>query len=968
MNTETTPPLQAQSLELEASPKKRARPRKPEKTPEEKAAEKEAKKAAKKQEEYQLLPHWFHGKTDQDVVPGRVCLNGSGPVPSQIAFILPSPAPGEVYKASPFSSDQAKALFRLLYKVGFPSAEAYCTYAVKYAQKGSKKLTTADAKQCSRMLAEELEEVDPEIVVPCGALALFAVAGREYPITCCRGARMQLEVAGKRRTVIPVHSMDSVLHDAKYEPSTLRDLRLVKQTWCREVPPAPECRIDVVHTAEEMRQFADWLLSNPNGILMGLDCEWHGHNWQDPKRYLRTVQMGWDDGCVTILEVTSEGGKPLYDDFDGVMAQLKRVLESRNVAIVGQNISSDAEWLLSYGIDIRKSIVFDTMLAEYITNPAGPFGLEELAMKYTDYGRYCADVELWVKNHPSLCDSDDEDGFGWVPRDLLLPYGGADVDVLRPIMREQTKKLKELGMLSPRGDKGQYPSLFDTTMTMSDILLELELNGMPLDQSRLAELVKAYQDKKDEIYGKLVSMATALGMPEFNPRSTDSVRKMLFDVLKLQPVKTTGGDNWAEAMMNAQMDNDELDAISTDKATLEILQDKHPFVKTLLDLRRIDQPCKTWLRYKDDDGKPAGIPAVTWADGKLHPHFSPLTETGRLRTSSPNCQNFPKKAEGYLTHIFGEGNEPPDIRTIVVPRKPGWVMLEGDFCQAELFTMANLSQDENMIKALTTPGLDLHDKTAVDSFGLHMFDANGHEVSEDDLVALAAKLKDAGGADSDEFQHFMKELVYVDQQNERLTRAAFKSGIRVSAKSINFGIPYGRGAKAIALQIKAETGTTRSVEEIAAEIEEVLRKWKTVAYPTTWAWLQSCAQCVYDPGYLKNPWGRLKVAKIYKGERRADLERQFSNFPIQSTVADTVQIAMDKMRQYRDNTGLEFILQNQIHDAVMVECPLENVPAVKEMFHATMAAIDIPIPGSSKSFRLGVDIDVYERWGKKMKT
>lgn len=146
----------------------------------------------------------------------------------------------------------------------------------------------------------------------------------------------------------------------------------------------------------------------------------------------------------------------------------------------------------------------------------------------------------------------------------------------------------------------------------------------------------------------------------------------------------------------------------------------------------------------------------------------------------------------------------------------------------------------------------------------------------------------------------------------------------------------------------------------------MLLKWKTVAYPTTWAWLQSCAQCVYDPGYLRNPWGRMKMAKIYKGEKRADLERQFSNFPIQSTVADSVQIAMDKMRQYRDNTGLEFVLQNQIHDAVMVECPLESVPAVKEMFQATMAAIDIPIPGTSKTFRLGVDMDVYERWGKKM--
>ena len=384
MNTEKIPPLQAQILELdppaaqptvsENPPKKRARPRKPERTPEEKAAEKEARKAAKKREEYELLPKWFREKTSQDALPGKSCLNGSGPIPAKIAFVLPSPAPGEVYKASPFSSDQAKTLFRLLYKAGFPADEAYCTYAVKYAQKGSKKLTTADAKQCARMLDEELAAVNPEIVVPCGALALFAVAGREYPITCCRGAVMSLEVAGRKRTVIPVHSMDSVLHEAKYEQATLRDLRLVSLTWQDRAPPAPACKLDVIHTADEMRRFADWLLSNPDGILMGLDCEWHGHSWQDPKRYLRTVQMGWDDGYATILEVTAEGGRPLYDDFDAVMKQLKRVLESEKVAIVGQNISSDAEWLLSYGIDIRKSIVFDTMRrgGRLRLGPSGP--------------------------------------------------------------------------------------------------------------------------------------------------------------------------------------------------------------------------------------------------------------------------------------------------------------------------------------------------------------------------------------------------------------------------------------------------------------------------------------------------------------------------------------------------------------------------------------------------------------------
>ena len=42
---------------------------------------------------------------------------------------------------------------------------------------------------------------------------------------------------------------------------------------------------------------------------------------------------------------------------------------------------------------------------------------------------------------------------------------------------------------------------------------------------------------------------------------------------------------------------------------------------------------------------------------------------------------FPKKAEGFMTEIFGAGNEPPVVRTIVVP-PPGMVMMEADFQQA----------------------------------------------------------------------------------------------------------------------------------------------------------------------------------------------------------------------------------------------------------------------------------------------
>ena len=112
-----------------------------------------------------------------------------------------------------------------------------------------------------------------------------------------------------------------------------------------------------------------------------------------------------------------------------------------------------------------------------------------------------------------------------------------------------------------------------------------------------------------------------------------------------------------------------------------------------------------------------------------------------------------------------------------------------DFKQAELFTLANISGDPNMLRLLTTPGLDLHDHAAITSFNLQMVDENDKEVSEDDLVALAACV----GAESEEFEHYMKTMRYLQVNGEFLTRSSFKAGIRIAAKSINFGVAYGRG-------------------------------------------------------------------------------------------------------------------------------------------------------------------------------
>ena len=291
---------------------------------------------------------------------------------------------------------------------------------------------------------------------------------------------------------------------------------------------------------------------------------------------------------------------------------------------------------------------------------------------------------------------------------------------------------------------------------------------------------------------------------------------------------------------------------------------------------------------------------------------------------------------------------------------PGHVFIEGDFKQAELFVLAALSGDVNMWEALTTPGKDLHDLTAISSFSISVVDPDGNPVSDDQMVAMAR-------ADLEAFEKFQKTLTYIKSDGTRMTRKEFKESLRISAKNLNFGIPYGRGATDIARQVKAETGTAAPLSELESDITKMMQTWKEQTYAQAWKYMEECAAAVKEPGYIQNPWGRRRRFPIHAFEDELNgMQREAQNFPIQSTVADTCMIAMQLMADYRAKHNLHFRFCNQVHDAIMLEVPENEIEQTKVMFTDTMGSIDIPV-NSTRVLRLGVDVEVLTRWGEKQK-
>jgi len=84
---------------------------------------------------------------------------------------------------------------------------------------------------------------------------------------------------------------------------------------------------------------------------------------------------------------------------------------------------------------------------------------------------------------------------------------------------------------------------------------------------------------------------------------------------------------------------------------------------------------------------------------------------------------------------------------------------------------------------------------------------------------------------------------------------------------------------------------------------------------------------------------------------------------IQSTVADTCLITLWLLVRERKSRGLNFKIVNQIHDAVILEVPEDEIDATKQVLHDTMGTI--PIPMKPEPLVLGIDIDVMSRWGVK---
>lgn len=150
------------------------------------------------------------------------------------------------------------------------------------------------------------------------------------------------------------------------------------------------------------------------------------------------------------------------------------------------------------------------------------------------------------------------------------------------------------------------------------------------------------------------------------------------------------------------------------------------------------------------------------------------------------------------------------------------------------------------------------------------------------------------------------------------------------------------------------------------------------AYPEVRMYVDYCKNCVIDPGYLENPFGRRRRFTITDDEELiAAQQREAVNFTIQSSVADALNVALANFYYWRQfNPGrVEYKIVLPVHDAVFFLCKPEHVGTLVEEVIPECMTYGATIPAWApndgrpprKEFTLKTDVTISLRWGEKVK-
>jgi DNA polymerase-1 len=352
-------------------------------------------------------------------------------------------------------------------------------------------------------------------------------------------------------------------------------------------------------------------------------------------------------------------GAPKQLLIEDVREQLAPLLIDEKVLKVGHDLKYIDVALARHGIP-SGGPTFDVMIASYLLDPEAPNSLPIIAKREVDTTLTTFE-QLTAKGRGAKL------GFDEVDVETATDHSAKSAEVVLRLFDRYKPQIERLGLAEVM-EKIETP--------LSRVLAAMERVGVFVDLSELDRL-RASMDTEINALEKRAH--DAAGHP-FNVSSPRQLETILFDEIKLKPIKRTKTSR------------------STDADVLEALSEEHELPGILLEHRQLSKLKGTYI-----DALPALVNKET---GRIHTEWGQaVAATGRISSNNPNLQNIPVRSE------LGRSIR----RAFSAPK--GMRIVTADYSQIELRVLAHLAQDPVLIDGFRA-GQDVHTRTAMEVFSV----------------------------------------------------------------------------------------------------------------------------------------------------------------------------------------------------------------------------------------------------------
>lgn len=820
--------------------------------------------------------------SDCDLAQGCKTVNmppdTSGLVNGRCDVMIIGEAPGhdEDLVGTPFVGASGSLLRTIVDDVGLDEFGLVYTNTVRCRPPNNASPQVRYVNRCKPKLIEEIERFDPKLVVLLGNTPLKAVLG-ETGITAWRGAKLERD----GRTYIPSFHPAYILRNNNELPSLLADLQAAYDMLSGNDNQSLIDDYDITLVAGEADAKEMYEAIKAAGTVA----------WDTESRDARPYANGARMIMLSFAINKPKRAWAVLPDNERVAGYCMALLRDPTLKIICHNAKYDQHVVWSeWGIEVP-GIVGDSMIASWVIDSTpGRHGLKHLAGRLLSLYEYNHELDQYHQDNPKSDPSKGGDQ-ALVPVDVLAPYAAIDAIATLEIHRRLYKQM----------DTVQRTLYNQLLMPVSDVLWRMERSGVALDQHIVRRYIKAYGSIRDTQYDRMMNDPMVEKFVKFMQRKLDTAFQIKYAGKTTRARKPVFSFNPRSApQMRALL-------FSQRFLGLEVLgktksgdpSTKWEYIKPFSHDNTFLQAYHYHALMSKMLSTYVGPAADAWldADGRVRSTYNIHgTVSGRLSSSDPNLQNIPtpeKEPDTVLAilpvkNIFTAsdwGDPGPELTAqysdLLGPyvSKGGLVMV-ADYSAMELRTMASVSDCTYMLDIFRSGG-DVHRIVSAGIFGV-----------PEDMVT--------------------KEMRY-------------------AGKWTNWTLLYGGNEHVLRRLYDIPLATGKKFVSAYYEM-----------FPEILDYQKEIIEFAHDNGYVESRIGQRRYLPYINDKdqaRRTHSEREALNHPIQSVASQMLLMVLiilgDVMKWY----DLASKMVNTVHDQVMTDTPLYEVPLMAGLIKQTMEGL-----------------------------